>query len=86
MLVSQPALGNMGRPWPHPKTGSRINPGTSVGAKAKLLFFNRTQSSAVTGLPTGHNTQQTSSPAGLLDSLLCRMCGVKEKTSTHIPS
>jgi hypothetical protein len=30
--------------------------GPSLGAKAKFLSFNRTQSRAVTGLLTGHNT------------------------------
>jgi hypothetical protein len=32
--------------------------GPCLGAKARFLFFNRTQSRAVTGLLTGHNTQR----------------------------
>ena len=50
--------------------------GPSLGAKAKILsilFFNRTQSRAVTGLLTGHNTlRRHLHLLGLLDSPLCR--------------
>jgi len=47
--------------------------------------FNRTQSSVVTGLLTAHNTlRRHLHLLGLLDSPLCRMCGVKEETSAHI--
>ena len=59
--------------------------GPSPGTKAKLLSFNRTQSRAVTGLLTGHNTlRRHLHLLGLLDSPLCRRCGVKEETSAHI--
>ena len=57
----------------------------SLGAKAKFLSFNRTQSRAVTGLLTGHNTlRRHLHLLGLLDTPLCRGCGVKEETSAHI--
>ena len=57
----------------------------SVGAKAKILSFNRTQSSAVTDLPSAHNTPRRHlHPLGLLGSPLCGMCGVKGKISKHI--
>ena len=60
--------------------------GPSLGAEAKILSFNRTQSRAVTGLLTGHNTlRRHLHLLGLLDSPLCRRCGVKEKTLAHIP-
>jgi hypothetical protein len=47
--------------------------------------FNRIQSRAVTGLLTGHNTlRRQLHLLGLLDSPLCRRCGVKEVTLAHI--
>jgi hypothetical protein len=47
--------------------------------------FNRTQSRVVIGLLTGHNTlRRYLHLLGLLDSPLCRRCGVKEETSGHI--
>jgi hypothetical protein len=49
------------------------------------MYFNRTQSRAVIGLFTGHNTQRRH--LNLLvpqDSPLCRKCGVMEETSAHI--
>jgi hypothetical protein len=59
--------------------------GSSLCAKAKFLSFNRTQSRAVTGLLTGHNTlRRHLHRLGLVDSPLCRKCGVKEETSAHI--
>jgi len=62
-------------------TRNRPCPGTRI----KFLSFNRTQSRVVTGLLTGHNTlRRHLYLLGLLDSPLCRKCGVKEETSTHI--
>ena len=50
-----------------------------------FLPFNRTQSRAVIDLLTGHNTlKRHLHLLGLLDSPLCRKCGVKEETSAHI--
>jgi len=58
--------------------------GPCPGIKVKFLSFNRTQSRVVTGL-TGHNTlRRNLCLLGLLDSLLCRGCGVKKETSPHI--
>jgi hypothetical protein len=55
------------------------------GTRIKLLSFNRNQSRVVTGLLTGHNTlRRHLCLLGLLDSPLCRKCGVKEETSAHI--
>ena len=46
---------------------------------------NRTQSRAVTGLLTGHNTlRRHLHLLGLSDSPLCRRCGVEDETSAHI--
>jgi len=57
----------------------------SLGTRAKFMTFNRTQSRAVTGLTTGHNTlRRHLHLLGLLDSHLCRKCGVGEETSAHI--
>ena len=59
--------------------------GPSLGVKAKLPSLNRTQSRVVTGLLTGHYTlRRYLHLLGLLDSPLCRMCGVKEETLAHI--
>jgi len=59
--------------------------GPSLGARAKFFTFNRTQSRAVTGLLTGHNTlRRHLYLLWLLDSPMCRKCGVREETSVHI--
>jgi len=59
--------------------------GPCLGAKARFLSFNRTQSRAVTGLLTGHNTlRRHLHLMGLSDSLLCRRCGAEDETSARI--
>jgi len=59
--------------------------GPCLGAKVRLLSFNRTQSRAVTGFLTGHNTlRRHLHLLGWLDSPLCRRCGAEEETSAHI--
>ena len=59
--------------------------GPCPGTRTKLLSFNRNQSRVVTGLLTGHNTlKRHLHLLGLLESPLCRKCGVKEETSAHI--
>jgi hypothetical protein len=59
--------------------------GPSLGAKTKVMSFNRTQSRAVTRLLTYHNTlRRLLYLLGLQDSPLCRKCGVMEQTSAHI--
>jgi hypothetical protein len=58
--------------------------GPCLGAKARFLSFNRTQSRAVTGLLTGHNTlKRHLYLMGLSDSLLYRRCGAEDRTSAH---
>ena len=55
-----------------------------MGAKTRFLSFNGTQSRAVTGLLTGHNTlRRQLHLTGLSDSPLCR-CGAGNETSAHI--
>ena len=50
-----------------------------------LDTFNRIQSRVVTGLLTGHNTlRRHLYLLGLLDSPLCRRCGVREETSAYV--
>jgi len=58
----------------------------SPTAKTRLLFFNRTQSRVVTGLPTGHNTlkKHLYLLLGLINSPLCGRCGADEETSAHV--
>jgi len=59
--------------------------GLCLGAKARFLSFNRTQSRAVTGLLTGCNTlRRHLHLMGVSDSPLCRRCGSEEETSAHI--
>ena len=59
--------------------------GPCMGAKARFLSFNRTQSRAVTGLLTGHNTlRRHLHLMGLSDIPLCRRCGAEDETSAHI--
>jgi hypothetical protein len=59
--------------------------GPCPGTRIKLLSLNRNQSRVVAGLLTGHNTlRRHLHLLGLLDSPLCRKCGVKEETSAHI--
>jgi len=59
--------------------------GPSPGFKAKFLSFSRTQSRVVTGLFTGHSTlRRHLYVLRLIDSPLCRGCGVQEQTSAHI--
>ena len=49
------------------------------------MTFNRTQSRAVTGLLKGHNTlRRHLHLLELLDSPLCRKCGVGDEISAHI--
>ena len=57
--------------------------GPSLGAKARFLSLNRTQSRAVAGLLTGQNTlRRHLQPTGLSDSPLCR-CGAEDETSAY---
>ena len=59
--------------------------GHCLGAKARALSFNKTQSRAVTGILTGHNTlRRHLHLMGLADSPLCRKCGAEVETSAHI--
>jgi ferredoxin-thioredoxin reductase catalytic subunit len=59
--------------------------GPCLGAKARVLSFNRTQSRTVTGLLIGHNTlRRHLHLMGLSDSPLCRRCGAQDETSAHI--
>ena len=56
--------------------------GTCLGAKARFLSFSRTQSRALTGLLTGHNTlRRRLHLMGLSDSQLCRRSEAEDKTS-----
>jgi hypothetical protein len=68
-----------------PRQARELILGPSLGAKAKFLSFNRTQPRAVAGLLTGHKTlRRHLHLLGLVDSPLCRKCGVKEETLVHI--
>jgi len=58
--------------------------GRCLGAKAKFLSVNRTQSRAVTGLLTGYNTlRRHLLLMGLSHSPLCRRHGAENETSAH---
>jgi len=54
-------------------------------ANAKLLSFNRTQSRAVTGLSTRHNTvRRHLYVMRLSNNPTCRKCDTEEESSVHI--
>jgi hypothetical protein len=68
-----------------PRQAQELISGPSLGTKTKVMSFNRTQSRAVTGLHTGHNTlRRHLYLLGLRDIPLCRKCGVMEETSAPI--
>jgi hypothetical protein len=59
--------------------------GTQSGTRVKFLSSSREQFRVVTGLLTGHNTlHRHLHLMGLIDSPLCRKCGVEDETSAHI--
>ena len=59
--------------------------GLDLATGARLLSFNRTQTRAVIGLLTGHNTlSRHLHVMGLSDKPTCRKCGTEEETSVHI--
>jgi hypothetical protein len=62
--------------------------GICLGAKAtmaRFLSFSRTQSRAVIGLLTGHNTlRRHLYLMRRSDSPLCRRCGAEDETFAHI--
>jgi ribonuclease HI len=59
--------------------------GPNLATGARLLSFDRTQSRAVIGLLTGHNTlRRCLHIMELCDSPICRKCGTGEESSVHI--
>jgi hypothetical protein len=55
--------------------------GPSPTTKTRLLSFDRAQSRVV----SGHNTlRRHLYLKGMINSLLCRRCGIEEETSLHI--
>jgi hypothetical protein len=59
--------------------------GPNLAIGAQLLSFNRTQSRAVIGLLTAHNTvRRHLHVMGLSNDPTCRNCGTEEETSVHI--
>lgn len=68
------------------RQAQEMNLGPSLAARTRLLYFNSTQSWAVTGLLTGHNNtlKKHLYIMGLIDSLACKRCGAEEETSAHI--
>ena len=61
------------------------NPKHNCLCPKELLSFNRTQSRAVTGLLTRHNTlRRHLHLMGLSDSPLCRRCGADDESSALI--
>jgi hypothetical protein len=59
--------------------------GPNLAIGARILSFNRTQSRAVIGLLTGHNTlRRHLHVMGLSNDPTCRKCGTEEVTSVHV--
>ena len=66
------------------RQGRELISGPCLGAKEGFLSINRTQSRAVTGLLTGHNTvRRYLHLMGLSDTPLCRRCGAEDENSAH---
>ena len=62
-----------------------LTSGPNLDTGARLLSFNRTQTTAVIGLLTGHNTlRRHLHVMGLSNDPACRKCGTEEETSVHI--
>ena len=75
----------MARSWWYQRQARELISGPSLDSRAKFMTFNRSQSRAVTGLLTGHNTlRRHLHLLALHDSPLCRKCGVREETSAYI--
>ena len=56
----------------------------NLATEARLSSFNRTQSRAVIGLLTGHNTlRRHLHVMGLSNNPTCTKCGTEEETSVH---
>jgi hypothetical protein len=67
------------------RQGRKLISGPNLATGARLLSFNRTQSRAVIGLLTGHNTlRRCLHIMGLCDSPICMKCGTGEESSVHI--
>jgi len=59
--------------------------GPNLATRAQLMSFNRTQSTVVIGLLTGHNTlRRHLYIMGLSNNPICRKCGTEEETSVHV--
>ena len=58
--------------------------GPCLGAKAKFLSFNRTQSRAVTDFTRHDTLRRHLHLMELSDIPLCRRCGAEDGTSAHI--
>ena len=79
------SIGYDGEALAIPRQAQELISEPCMGAKTMFLSFNRTQSRAVTGLLTGHNTlRRHLHLLGLLDSPLCRRCGAEEETMANI--
>jgi hypothetical protein len=62
-----------------------LTSGPKLAIAARLFSFNRTQSRAVIGLLTGHNTlRRHLHVMGLSADPTCRKCGTEEETSVHV--
>jgi hypothetical protein len=67
------------------RQAQKLISGPDPATGARLLSFNRTQSRAVIGLLTGHNSfRRHLHIMGLCNDPICRKCGTKEETSVHI--
>jgi hypothetical protein len=67
------------------QTASKLISGPDLATRARLLFFNRTQSRVVIGLLTGHNNlRRDLYIMGLSNNPTCRIRGTEEEISVHI--
>jgi len=67
------------------KQAGELISGPCLGARARFLYFDRTQSRAVTGFLTRHNIlRRRLHLLGMMDSPLCRRCGAEEEASVYV--
>jgi hypothetical protein len=72
-------------PYSTQRQAAELISGPDLATGARLLSFNRTQSRAVIGLLTGHNTlRRHLHIVELSNNPTCRKCGTEEETSAHV--
>jgi hypothetical protein len=84
-MDGQPAFGNAEMSLQHKRQARELISGPDLTTRARLLSFNRTQSSVVISLLNGHNTlRRYLYIIGLSNNPICWKCGTEEEISFHV--